>query len=218
MPKFAQHWNEEFAAWNGEQAALMWQKVNDWDQAEANRDELEARETDIQRGWKAIKLYEKDYGSDALKIWRGLAEMGSVWSMIEVARCYEYGRGVTCDPAEAEDWYKRAFAGGSQEAMLKCAKAAARRGDFTACEAILTVGVNQGWVPAMFWMAWYRHKQPENRKLNRSTQRLLENAARRGHPAALFFLANFMVRGEFGALRVPLGCLLVAKQLIQRLR
>ncbi len=125
--------------------------------------------------------------------------------MIEIASCYEFGRGVLRDEAEADQWYFRAFEGGSQFAMLKCAKAAASRQDFALCEEILKVGVDQDWPPAVFWLAWYRHRQSGSRATYRAIRPLLEKAAKRGHPAARMILGNLMVRGKFGVFRVPQG-------------
>jgi TPR repeat protein len=213
-----QRWEDEFLeAHDGMGPSnLAWQRSLEWDRANANLDELQAREFDVDRIWHAIGLFdEKDY-EGAFRIWLDLADHGSVWSMIEVGRCYEFGYGVDRNIDEAEKWYRRAFAGGSQTAMLKCAKAAARREDFSACEAILQVGVNQDWAPAKFWIAWYRYKQSKSRKTYRSIAPLLKDSARLGHPAAEFYLANFTVRGKFGLLRVPLGFLRVVKLSIKQ--
>jgi TPR repeat protein len=182
-----------------------WRRSDEWDRENANKNELEAREPDMDQVWQAIHLCEADKVSDALLIWRDLAEQGSVWSMIEIGRCYEFGRGVTRDPVEAEQWYHRASVGGSQLAMLQCAKAAASRQDFTRCEEILNSGLEQDGAPAIFWLAWYRYKQSGSRETYRNIRPLLERAAKRGHPAARMILGNFMVRGKFGLFRIPRG-------------
>ena len=182
-----------------------WHETNKWDRASANKDELQARESDMEPIWQAVKFAETSDISSALGIWRDLAAKGSVWSMIEIGRCYEYGYGVEQDQAEAEIWYKQAFAGGSQLAMLKCAKAAASRGQLAACEEILKPGVDQDWTPAIFWLAWYRYKRSNNWATCRDILPQLQKAARRGHPAAQMILANFMVRGLFGWWRIPVG-------------
>jgi hypothetical protein len=58
--------------------------------------------------------------------------------------------------------------------MLHCARFAALRRDFTACEAILGVGVQQHWVPAIFWLSWYRLKQSESLATYRAIRPMLE--------------------------------------------
>lgn len=206
-------WQEEFAADHDglSPMGVTLRRSSEWDREHANTAELSGREFDADRLWRAFDLYDGGDFSAAFQIWSELADQGSVWSMIELGRCYQNGRGVERDVAEAERWYKRAFAGGSQIAMLKCAQAAAWRQDYTACEAILQVGVNQDWTPAIFWLAWYRHKQSESRETYRSILPMLRKAAERGHPAARMYLASFMVRGRFGRLRVPLGMLLAVR-------
>jgi TPR repeat protein len=137
-----------------------------------------------------------------------MAKQGSVWAMIEIGRCYQYGRGVLRDEDEAELWYERAFVGGSQVAMLKCADAAAARRDYKATVQILQVGVADGWIPAIFWLAWYRHKQSPTKQTYTEIFPMLKLAARRGHPAARMTLVNFMARGKFGMIRKPVGVML----------
>jgi TPR repeat protein len=127
--------------------------------------------------------------------------------MLEVAMCYEYGDCVAYDSAVAELWYKRAFDGGSQVAMLKCANFALWRKDFEPCEEILAIGVEQDWPAAIFFLAWCRHKQSDSRDTYRKIRPLLVKAARRGHPGADFMLTHFMVNGKFGGLEIPLGML-----------
>jgi hypothetical protein len=92
--------------------------------------------------------------------------------------------------------------------MLKCAKAATSRNDHAACEAILQVGVDQDWAPAIFWQAWYRHRRSDSKETYQAILPMLKTAAGRGHPAARMVLAGCMVRGKFGLFRVPIGFLL----------
>lgn len=130
--KLTRHWLEEFAADHGGQspADFTWRRSTEWDRNHANSKELAEREADMDRVYEAFELAEAGDFSSALRLWTELAERGSVWSMIEVGRCHQFGRGVVRDPDEAEAWFRRAFAGGSQIAMLKCAAAAASRGDY----------------------------------------------------------------------------------------
>lgn len=206
-------WLDEFAAENDGLLPLdvTWQKSAEWDKKHANSAELAERESDGDVIYRAIAYYDSGDFPAAFQIWSELAAQGSVWSMIELGRCFQHGCGVERDIAKADDWYKRAFAGGSQVAMLKCAKAAALRNDYTACEAILEIGVNQDWTPAIFWQAWYRHEQSESTETYRTILPMLRKAAERGHPAARMCLASFMLRGKFGLHRVPLGLLLAIR-------
>jgi TPR repeat protein len=209
MSKLMQRWDKDFASKHGGNTLLdlIWYRSYEWDFYNSNTDLLENREPDLNRFHMAGDLYDAGKISEALAMFIELAEQGSIWSMYEIGQCYEYGRGVSIDPIEAEKWFKRAFAGGSQVAMLRCAKASASRQDYSTCEKILQVGVDQDWAPAIFWQAWYRLMQSTNGATYRAILPALRTAARRGHPAAKFFLANYVVRGKFGLFRMPLGFL-----------
>ena len=182
-----------------------WYQAYEWDLKNSNSNELVSGEEEVEAISRACDHADADDFAGALEIWRDLAERGSVWSMVEIARCYEYGRCVVRDVGEAEFWYQRAYAGGSQVAMLKCANFAASRNDFSACARILQWGVDQNWAPAQFWLAWYRRKQSDSKATYRTILPLLQKAAQRGHPAAQICLANFMMRGKFGWWRIPAG-------------
>jgi len=214
LSNFIRRMSDQCADAHGLDHAELWGRIwagaGEWDREHANSDEL-WRECDRDALRQAHELYEAGDRAGAFQNWLDLAEQGSVWSMIEVGRCYEYGRGVPADPTMAENWYRRALAGGSQIAMLKCAKFAAQRGDYTAAREILQAGVDQDWVPAIFWFAWYCHKQSATGETYRAILPMLKDAARRGHPAARVILANFMVRGKFGRWRIPIGIRLVIR-------
>jgi TPR repeat protein len=184
-----------------------WARTDKWDRQHANRNELLRREADRDRLEQAYELHMSADSEAAFAIWHALAEQGSVWAMIELGRCYEDGDAVATDLDMAEAWYERAFAGGSQIAMLDYAKLAARRGDYATCEDVLRVGVEQNWAPALFWLAWYRIKQSKTKQTYRAIRPMLKNAAAQGHPGAMMVLANFMVRGKYGLLRRPVGFL-----------
>lgn len=188
-----------------------WASTDRWDMANANWEEIDAREPNLDLIGKAIDLAHAGDFAAAIKIWKSLAAQGSVRSMIELGTCYEFGCGVPLDLAEAEMWYKQALAGGAQYAMLKCANFAASRQDFAGCDAILRPGTEDGWASAAFWQAWYRYKQSESKESYRRIFPLLKMAAKCGHPGGQSFLANFAARGKFGALRIPIGAFRVAR-------
>ena len=211
--KIMKRWGEDYAAHHDglDPLSVTWNQSHAWDQAHTNESKLFAREPDMERFRQAFELAEASEFESALDIWRDLAANGSAGSMVEIGACYETGCVVAQDTIEAEQWYYRAFLGGSQSAMLRYAAAAAARRDFKLCEEILEVGVRQDWTPAIFWQAWYRHRQSENSVTYQTILPALQKAARRGHPAARMILSTFMVQGKFGILRIPLGFLLAAR-------
>ncbi len=183
----------------------VWADTEQWDMTNANWDELDEREPDIELICRAMDLSGAGDHSEAMLIWTGLAEQGSVRSMIELGEHHEYGYGVPVDLDLAEIWYQQALVGGSQYAMLKCAHFAATRQNFSECDAILQPGVDNGWASAAFWQALYRYEQCDSKDAYRSIFPLLRTAAKCGHPGGKLYLTNFMARGKFGILRVPIG-------------
>jgi len=183
----------------------VWADSDKWDVANANWDELDELEPDIELIGRALDLSKAGHYSEAMLILTSLAEQGSVRSMIELGKYHEFGFGVPLDLDLAEIWYQRALVGGSQYAMLKRADFAALRQHFSECDAILQPGVDNGWASAAFWQAWYCYKQCDSKETYQIIFPLLTMAAKCGHPGRQFFLANFMARGKFGILRVPIG-------------
>lgn len=183
----------------------VWENTYKWDEANANWDELDEREPDIELICRALELSEVGDYSEAMLILTSLAEQGSVRSMIELGKYHEFGYGVPLNLDLAEIWYQRALDGGSQYAMLKCADFAALRQNYSECDAILQPGVDNGWASAAFWQARYCLKQCDSKQTYRRIFPLLTTSAKCGHPGSQLYLANFMVRGKFGILRVPIG-------------
>lgn len=209
LSKLMQRWGQEYAADHGGHGPvdLIWLKSYEWEWKHDNIVEIESHEPDLEKFGEACELFASEEIEQALNIWFELAEHGSARSMYEIGLCYQYGGSVSIDPIEAQKWFERAFAKGSQAALLRCAWAAASRQDYSACEEILKVGVDQDWAPAIFWLAWYKVKQSTDKASYQTILPLLRKAAKRGHPAANFFLTNFMVRGKFGVACIPLGFL-----------
>lgn len=207
--KLRQRWDQKFASDHGGHSLvdLVLYKSYEWEWIHSNQDSLEEYEPDLSRIDVAGELYNSGNILESLQIYFELAGKGSIWSMYEIGQYYEYGRGVSIDSTEAEKWFKMAFANGSQPGMLRCAHAAASRQDFTACEDILKVGVDQDWAPAIFWLAWYKLAQSTDKATYQAILPSLRKAANYGHPAAKLYLGNFMVRGKFGVLWIPLGLL-----------
>ena len=66
---------------------------------------------------RAAKLEDRDPEA-AFRLYVKAADAGSVWCMEAVAVRYWSGAGVGADLAQAEDYYRRAVAGGSWMARI----------------------------------------------------------------------------------------------------
>jgi TPR repeat protein len=191
-----------------------WHAVYEWDLQQAGGNDSLESASDHDAVAQAEALEGAGEEQTAYETWKCLAEQGSVFAMLRMGHYHEYGLVGPISLQEADSWYKRASVSGSRIAMLYHAKFAARHKDFATSERVLKPGVEQGWIPAVFWTAWYRHKRSPVKDTYRAIAPMLREAERAGHPIAGLILANFMVKGKFGILKVPLGMMRVIKTAI----
>lgn len=87
--------------------------------------EVEASYIDFYKkyGWHTVDLQE------AVKLYRMGAEDGLSYCMMELAKCYETGKGVKKDSALAAMWYQKSEEAGNEHAKEKIAKSASLRSD-----------------------------------------------------------------------------------------
>lgn len=184
--------------------ASIWDRSDPWERAHSNEYDLWSAETDGNRA-----LIEQAYGLDetdpeaAFRIRLEAAQSGSVWAMELVAWHYDTGTLVEADFGQAQQYYRDALSAGSWMATIKYAQLLAKHGHFELCESLLEDGVRSDFVPAHFWLAWFRVKQSRSRKTCREIRPLLEHAAEQGHPGAKLVLARLMARGKFGLRAIP---------------
>jgi TPR repeat protein len=185
-------------------------RANSWDFKQADDTALFERDPERDRIKEAFLVMEADPEAGFLRLLE-LAEHGSVWSMNHVASSYYRGSGVARDPAEAEDWFRRAFEGGSEYAQLRYGKILGQRGDFDRCEEVFGVGVAEEWAPALYWSARYRLHRSKTRETLRQIRPLLERASAKGSVPAYLMLASATLWGGFGLREIPCGVRLVWK-------
>lgn len=174
-----------------------WQRTYAWERAHSNSAEILENDPHYSQVYDVLESTDLDEDGQ-FHIWLSLADDGSIYSMNQAAYCYEIGRGVELDLAEAERWYTEASARGSEIAMIRCAHRMASRGGYESCVEILQRGVDSAWAPALFWQSWYRLKRCEDAKTYRIVRPMLQAASEAGHPGADWYLARLMARGVFG--------------------
>lgn len=180
-------------------AAYDWEEhyASDWEPAEGG-DEIRSR-------WGEAKVLLDEKPAAALAIHRELAEGGSPFSMQRAGWHHEYGHGTDVDAAVAEDFYRRALCAGSWKATLSYARLLFRRGAHDKWPSTLGDGVDKGFIPAFFWLAWYSHERSPSARTAREVRHLLEAADEAGHPGARLVLARWAVSGKFGLREIPRG-------------
>ena len=184
----------------------FWKQADAWDRAHSNEYALFSKISDEARerldAAKAIWSTDPDA---AFCIYLDLAEDGVAWAMEIVAHEYAQGTLVVHDFEQAQIYLRRAIEAGSWMATVKYARLLAKLGHFDTCEITLQDGVQAGFIPAFYWLAWFRFRQSKSRQTCREIRPLLERAADAGHPAAALLLAQMRLRRKFGFREIPQG-------------
>ena len=183
-----------------------WRELDDWERSYLTETDGFGAEPEagahLMRS--ASELHEHDPEA-AFKMYQDAAAAGSALAIEVIGWHHETGTVLPMDIQEAERTYHRAICAGSWSATLRYAKLLARRGDAAGCENVLRDGVELEFIPAFFWLAWYRYKSRPTRATAREIAPLLEHADARGHPMARKLLGALMVRGKFGIRQIPNG-------------
>jgi TPR repeat protein len=195
----------------------FWEGAYAWERAHSNDSELWSEEAHRSRERidEAVAVQETDRAA-ALSLYLEAAETGSAWAAECVGWHYHTGTGVAADFEKAQDYYRRAICGGSWMATLGYARLLADHGYQDVCESVLEGGVSSGFVPAYFWLAWFRYAQSRSREACREVRPLMEFAAKRGHPAAALYLATWMISGKFGRREIWGGIKLTLRSALGR--
>lgn len=140
-----------------------------------------------------------------------LTEKGCVHAIIWLGNSHRYGLGTEPNFDKAYDCYTLAIAKGSWIATRDMAGLLFNNGNFAECEELLEEGIECDFIPAYFWLAWYRIQRSNTKDTFRKARPLLEHAAAEGHPHAEKYLAALMLRGRFGVREIPSGLKLLRK-------
>lgn len=188
----------------------IWARSDAWELLASNEDEILSGESDhcwaiIQRAAEIQDIKP----SAAFQLYRQAVEAGSIWSLEKIGCDYWAGRGIAADPKMAMEYFHRAICAGSWMSTIYYARLLAEFGRDGECERTLENGTASDFVPAYFWLAWFRYQKFKNTKARREEVKpLIEYAAERGHPGAKVMLARWMVRGKFGSRYILRGLML----------
>lgn len=204
--KLCQWLTKRFSKTDESLCASKWRELSDWERAYLSAIDGFGEEPDatLHLVNSAGDLHDHDPAS-AFELYREAAAAGSALAIEVLGWHYEIGKVVPVDLPEAERTYHRAICAGSWSATLRYAKLLAKRGELAGCESVLRDGVELEFVPAFFWLAWYRYKWRPTRATAWEIAPLLEHADARGHPMARKFLGALMLRGKFGIRQIPDG-------------
>jgi TPR repeat protein len=175
-------------------------KAHAWLEAQMNIEEMWDRETDHE-GIKYAHSLKKTDPAQYFKEYLTLAEGGSLWSANCLGAAFEIGVGTERDLAQAEKWYRRAFEGGSADALVRLGALYVRSQQYAKAEEVYRSGAERNWAPAMYRLASVYAKSPDWSRRRDEARTLLERAGAAGDILAKKFLTGAMVRGlVWGAL------------------
>jgi TPR repeat protein len=176
----------------------------DWADTQINKMALWEDEADQERILHAHSLLKTD-PAQSFKEYLALAEQGSVWSMVPVGTNFETGQGALQNLAQAEAWYRRAYERGSDYGLLRLGQLYLRSKRYAEAEVVFRTGVERGFAPAMFPLAWAYSKSAHWPQKREEALMLLERASAAGDLSARRFLGTAMARGWFGLRHIPSG-------------
>ena len=184
----------------------FWKSCDVWEREHSNEKEILAHETDESRGLmqRASELDDSDPEA-AFQLWLTAANAGSVWCMEAVGWRYWSGFGVVADLDQAQEYYRRAVAGGAWMARIGYARLLSKVQRHDDAERVLKDGMASGFHPLHFWLARLRYDRCKTSEVAREVKSLLQYAARKGHPGAQQMLSRMMLTGKFGILGIPRG-------------
>lgn len=184
----------------------FWRESKRWEQDASNEWDLWVVDSEgvRERNKHANEVFATDQ-SLAFEMYKELADNGSTWAMQQTGWQYEFGQGVKRDLAMAEHYYYQALLAGSWMATLRLAKMLFDHGINEKWVGILENGVESDFIPAKFWLAWYRYKKSPRSKTALEVRPLMEQAAKAGHPGARMILARWKTQGKFGLYEMRQG-------------
>jgi uncharacterized protein len=147
--------------------------------------------------------------SQALVGLRGLAERGSLMSMIYVANAHSKGIGTDVNPRQAEEWYRRAIVGGSVLASYELGRNFLEKKDFRGAQEMFSAGTEKVYPPSMHMLA-LMHLRGQGVPVDLTKARnLLEMAVAQGHVFSKRNLGLLLMKGRFGIRQFFRGILLL---------
>jgi hypothetical protein len=185
-------------------AEIFTEKHLAWLEAQSNSVAIMEQESDPQPVYQAYDLLHAD-PAESFKQLLALAENGSIWSMATVGKLFENGTGTMRDLAQAEEWLVRAYKAGSDYGLIWLGLLYQESSQHEKAQDVFRTGVERGFVPAMFYLAWSYHNSADWPQRRDEVLTLLERGSAAGDLSAKRFLANVMMRGQFGLRHVPAG-------------
>jgi TPR repeat protein len=168
----------------------------------------------------ALKLMDRDRPGAILRLKElaeGRSETAAKLAMYNLGILYESNPAGHPDHALAEAWFRRAGDAGLREAEFSLAKMFRREGRFDKALETLRYSAAVGYSPSMRLLGRMHHDGQGTSRDLAEARRWMERASERGNVFAARLLAVWMLKGELGILRIPLGLLIYLKSILDAL-
>ena len=164
-------------------------------------------EPDLTRLNEAYKLLETD-PAKAVKELQGLAELGSLLSMLYLGWAYQKCAGIG-DIKQAEIWFRRAYEKGSRLAIYHLGHLYLKQQEYAKAHEIFSAGATMDYAPAIYCLGQMYMDGAGISKQPDKARTLLERATALGHVFAKRSLARLLMSGRFGFFSIFKGCFLL---------
>ncbi|MEM6857697.1 MAG: hypothetical protein AAF559_07480 [Pseudomonadota bacterium] len=186
--------------------AALHRLTNHWDYANSNEADIWERETEatIKLLDETDDLFDVDPAAAFEKLERAYQE-GSTQAAHRLGWHLFSGKYVQEDHSRSLEYYRAAWAGGSQLAGLGFALACTKTGDKEESNRILRELDSQGCLAARYHLIWEKVASEKITGSHPSVLPHLEMLAERDHPSAMFWLGRMMLQGKLGIAKIPSG-------------
>lgn len=154
---------------------------------------------------KASALYEAGKYDEALEQYRALAERGSTQAQIFVGWMYQHGRGVAMNREEARRWYEKAAGARSPEGIFYLGKLCFIEQHYADAKRHFEDATAKNYSPAVYRLGRMYELGTGVPLDKHKAFKYFERAAQMGHLFAERAIAGRMIKGAYGALRIPEG-------------
>jgi TPR repeat protein len=160
---------------------------------------------------RANILFDEGRYREAMPRYLEMAGRGDAGAMLRLGWMFQHGLGIPVDHEQAKKWYRSAVEAGSVDGQYYLGWLHWTGRELELARALWQEAAGRGHLGALFRLgAMYDFGEGIGRDEIRARS-YYEQAAARGHVRAQRALAGKMIRGHYGALRVPAGFYLIAK-------
>lgn len=164
---------------------------------------------------KAEELFDAERYSEALALFRNLAEAGISRAQLMTGWIYHHGLGLQENFEEARNWYSRAAAEGSIEAQFNLGVVCMKQGNFTAGHDWYQKAASEGYLPARYRLAWSFESGSGTTVDREKAFNLFEGASKEGHLPSQMMIAKRLLAGYRGSIQRLVGLVLMLKTYVQ---